>query len=510
MISRVRLRWRFFWSRRPLARTVQGVLFAVASLFAVAYLAVPVDVQRQIGDVLSTLARIVDSLDPHVALALGAAFCLAVSLILIFVPSYRRPAYLAAHPSLIPPVSVYLDAENQIPERAIRPFIEFLMKHLDGRRADLLYFLDASQSATSRRYKTLYRFGFRPIDVPHDPMGHGHVKEAVDKELAMHAYERALLGPPAQEFVIVTGDRDFVPLIYRLAALGHRIQIWAAPVRPAYRTLATYLDVSVIDLTQVISELQMTPMPVNNAPLSSPQSETKRRRASQRTRRYERLDNPSFPRVPPPTTALRPGEEQLYYAIAETLSVRSESMTRFLDNQSRNSYFHSLMHGKYSARVAGVGYSGGMWLTYWLEHLIALGILERIDGLIVPPREPSATMQSLEESAAQNLFVMVEAAAKAAAQPGVVREDGNVHMVDVAAAVAANSATIGELAAPLSALVAPDNPRRVTHVRYFVRSARALGLLEFADVADSLDLIARPRLVDATPTPHEPDHPLPN
>ena len=42
----------------------------------------------------------------------------------------------------------------------------------------------------------------------------------------------------------------------------------------------------------------------------------------------------------------------------------------------------------------------------------------------------------------------------------------------------------------------PENDKRTTHTRYYVRCARALGLLVFEDVPGKPDEISHPRLPD--------------
>lgn len=477
------LRWRYFWSRRSRRRTALALALAVVALLVLIYLALSPDGQRQVLAGLSSVAQGVSSLGLIPVLVMCVTLCTLVSVALMIVPSYRRHSYLATAPTIIPPVSVYLDAENQLPEAAIRPFTEFLMKHLDGRRADLLYFLDAARTANGGKYKTLYRFGFRPVDVPHDPTGKGEVKEAVDRELAMHAYERAVLGPPEQEFIIVTGDRDFVPLIYRLAALGHRVQIWAAPVHESYRVVETYLGVNVIDLSHVISELRVA------SPESAP---TPDGRSGHRANPAHRQQQSLPKRIPAPTVALQAGEEHLYFAVAETIAAHEAAMDRLSSDSSRNGRFHVLMRGSYGPRMAGVGYSVGNWLDYWLEHLIALNVLVKVDGQAFPKRGPTNA-----EGAARSLFAMSEAATRAALRVGAAHDDGLVRMSEVSAALANDPSLFDEHAAPLFKLLDVENGTRIAPVRYFVRSARALGLLEFEDVPDSLDLIAHPRLPGA-------------
>lgn len=485
-MSTFRLRWRFFWSRRSHRRTSLALLLLLISLLAITYVALPRSAQTQIQDGVEAVARGIHTFGLRNALICGVALCLVVCLLLIFLPAYSRHSYLAVNVSIIPPVSVYLDAENQLSEAAIRPFTQFLIKHLDGRRADLLYFLDASHTANGDKYKTLYRFGFRPVDVPHDPTGKGHVKEAVDRELAMHAYERAVLGPPEQEFIIVTGDADFVPLIYRLVALGHRVQVWAAPVREAYKVVETYLGINVIDLSQRISEIEIAPQ---EATIPTTNARNRRKKRSTRGNRSSRMDMATTSRIVAPSTLLKPGEEHLYYAIAETLAAHAYAHERFRGDNEKNGAFHSLLRGKYGPRLAGVGYSAGNWIDYWLEHLTTLGILLKDDSHAFP-KHGSAN----EEYAARSLCAIAEMATQAAVLVSASHPDGLVRMSEIATTIAMEPLVVEEAAELLFDLVAPTNRQRITHTRYFVRSARALGLLEFDDVSDSLDVIRNPRL----------------
>lgn len=486
------LRWRFFWSRRSRRRTSLAVLLALVSLLAITYVEIPATWQLRVQDGMLAVGRGIRSLGPTNALLAGVALCLIVSLLLIFVPTYRRHGYLTTARHIVPPVSVYLDAENQLSEAAIRPFTDFLVKHLDGRRADLLYFLDASKTAHGAKYKTLYRFGFRPVDVPHDPTGKGHVKEAVDKELAMHAVERAILGPADQEFIIVTGDGDFVPLIYRLVALGHRVQIWAAPIRDAYKVIETYLGINVIDLQQVLSGLETTSpeeaSPQTTNPTAKPSTKKKKNTGKSKSQPI-RVDSVSPARIVAPASLSRSSEEQFYFAISETLAARAHAQLSSRSDTQRHGNFYSLLRGKYAPRLASIGYSAGNWMDYWVEHLKVLGILSKDGERLFPIQGPGSV-----EEAARSLSVMAERAARAALLVGVSHQGGLVRMSEVAAAIAIENPSSADDADPLLALVATGNGKRITHSRYFVRSARSLGLLAFDDVQDSLDVIGNPRL----------------
>jgi hypothetical protein len=449
---------------------------------------IPSNWQNQVNQWLLAAIAFIASLN-RIELFIGiVGLIVLVCFFLIFINPYRRASYLATTLTAIPPISVYIDAENQLSPGAILPFTRFLMEHLNGRRADLLYFLDASKTATSAKYKALYRFGFRPIDVPHDPTGEARVKEAVDKELSMHAYERALRGPEKQEFIIVTGDQDFVALVYRLVALGHRVQIWATPIREAYRTLATYLDVNVLDLSSVVSELQADPAGsvAVALPVAKATSAPTPRRAS---RKKPVAKPPKQQYMPVPGVFSYTGEEQLYQAIVETVNAQIRSQKRSRSDRDRNIYFRSTLGGELGPRLASVGYGAGNRLDYWIEHLGVLGILEAEPGRSFP-----ALGSGSMEAAASALFTMALAAAHRATEATPVREDGLIHMHEVAVALA-NTPSDSPKLVLLLPLVMDGGPRRSLHARYFVRCARAVGLIEFEDVPSSLDLIRSPRLL---------------
>jgi uncharacterized LabA/DUF88 family protein len=432
------LRWRYFWSRRAPKRIAAAVMLWLLALLAAIYSALPTDIQRQVGAVIALAGERISSLDVNVLLSGVAALCALLALAFIFWRPYRRHSYLATDRASIPPVSVYLDAENQLSSNTIRRFSQFLMEHLDGRRADLLYFLDASATATHPKYKELYRFGFRPVDVPHDPTGEGTVKEAVDREIDMHAYERALLGPAEQEFIIITGDGDFVPLVYRLRALGHSVQIWATPIRDVYRTLASYIDVRVLDLAQIIRELP----DVSEA------------------------------------------EEALYRAIKDTLKARERIAKQRGSARQKRDNFLGQLSGGLKPTLASVGYSGGKYREYWLEHLTALSLIQPDDGKTLPG---SGSAEPLE--AARQMFAMAYSSARSVERLATSRADQIVSMEEVGADLAAEAIDDSAPEAPLRRLLQEQPGKRRLHARYLARCARGLGLIAFEDVSLTADTI---------------------
>ncbi|MBF6592221.1 MAG: NYN domain-containing protein, partial [Ktedonobacterales bacterium] len=163
-------------------------------------------------------------------------------------PVYRQAARIA-------PVAVYVDLENQLSESMIKAFVSYLRGQISpGQTADLFYYADAEEAAKSARYKTLWRYGFRPVDVPHHPFGSQNVENVVDMELALHAYERALAATTPQHIILITADQDYIPLIYRLHALGHRVSVWAKTLPIGMQSLGAYLGIETLEFAIAFQE----------------------------------------------------------------------------------------------------------------------------------------------------------------------------------------------------------------------------------------------------------------
>lgn len=491
-MKNLRLRWLFFWSRRSRVRIWLTVILMLFTLLAIGWFALPADWQRQMQSGISLAARWVGSLDTRTVLAGLIGLCVVEGLLTLLVPSYRKHGYLATSPSYIPPVSVYLDAENQLSEAIIRPFMDYLVKFLDGGRADFLFFLDAAQEAPKEKYKTLNRVGFRLIDVPHNPTGKKVMSEAVDREIAMHAFERALLGPEHQEFIIVSGDGDYVPLIYRLVALGHRVQIWAQQPSSAYDVVANYLGVNVINLADVLSESSSDSShgTRDEIPASAPVIANRRRRSRRKNSQQAVFVPQGHPTIP--TSLAHPGEGKLYYAIAETLAAHEWSLASSESDEERNALFRSALGNALRPRLNGVGYGIGSWTDYWLDHLTTLDVFVHDDGKAFPLRGKMS-----EEDAARAMFVAAQVGVEAVRAVAATDTDGIIHMSEVAAAIVATPFDSNERAAPLLDLVKhTTGTKQWAHMRYFVRSARALGLLKFQEDPKKFDEIKNPSLPD--------------
>lgn len=478
------LRWRFFWSRRSSGRMTLALACAVLALLPAIFLALPVNSQQAILRTVAATAQAAGPTGLQVILEVLLVIFAWGSFTLLLAPGYRQFRYLTIPTSLIAPITVYVDAENLLSEQDIPSMVAFLRKFLDGRRADLLFFMDAERGASSKKYKALYRFGFRPFDVPHNPTGEKVMGEAVDRELAMHAFERALLGPPRQEFIVISSDADFAPLVYRLTELGHSVQIWSSTSVNAYRSLSRYVPLTLVDLSQVLSEQSIEEPGDELTPATRTQETNKKRKSRKRP-----SGSAIFAQVTPPVHLVAPGQEKLYYAIAATLSARRYCEDQYTRDSSRHGAFQQLLTSGLAPRIASVGYSAGSWVDYWRDHLEASSLLAKTPGADFP----SAGKVSAE-AGTRELYAMAQACADAAIHAISNRPDGLLNMQVILPEVEA-AAAVHDASQALRALVAAENGRRATHMRYFLRCARALGLIQFDDVRSSLDLIANPRVV---------------
>ena len=475
----LRLSWRFFWSRRSRFRIMLTCILMALTLLAIVWLVLPPEWQRQAQNGIAFVARWVSILDTRTLLVALIGLCVVEGLGLLIVPSYRKHGYLVTAPSLIPLVSVYLDAENQLTEPTIRPFMDYLVKYLDGRRADLLFFLDAATEAPKEKYKLLNRVGFHLIDVPHNPSGNKVMREAVDREIAMHAFERALLGPAGQEFIIVSGDGDYVPLIYRLISLGHRVQVWALRPSGAYDVVANYLGVNVINLADVLMESSGDASEALRAgAFVTPQTNVKNKKKAKRKKSVKATFAPQGHQAVPSSIS-HPDEGKLYYAIIESLDAYHWSLDSAETDEERNTLFHSALGNALRPRLSSVGYSIGSSTGFWIEHLIALHVFESIPG-----REFPGLGETSAEDAADILFATAMAAAHVALATTASGRDGVIRMSEIAETLLSAHTGDDDMATPLLNLVRfTTGTKQWAHMRYFVRSARALGLLKFEDIS---------------------------
>ncbi len=517
------LGWRVFWSRRSRTRVRLGIAIILVATVVAVYTLLPANLTSSMNTSLGAGISYLASLRNAQALAVGWAVLLAaLGMVFIFTPRYHGYPYLTAEPRTVPPVSVYVDAENQLrSEQEIRAFLQELYKSFPTERVDLMYFMDASnrnnrsgqgnqRGAQDNQldkdpYVLLYRFGFRPIDVPHNPTGVHALKEAVDHEIAIHALERALLGPPNQTFILVTGDGDYLPLVFRLVALKHTVQIWAnANLSGHYRAIKPYLPITVLNLAAALAAgrssyaddatAEVTPALPPPAEPDAPRQMAGRavHVGGSRRRQASILPQPKgkgwypAPVQAPPDLFTHPGELDLFQAIAGTLQAHAEATKRGRDDDSRNLPFRSFLQGQLELSLTSVGYGVGSRIVhYWVAHLMATEIFALGDPDAFPRRGPGRA-----EDAARCFYAMAREAALAACAACEGHPDQDVTMHDVIAALQALPETsLDDQAEPLRRLLMTTNASRATHMRYFIHCARALELVEFSEVPRTIDMI---------------------
>ena len=277
--------------------------------------------------------------------------------------------------------------------------------------------------------------------------------EALDRELAMHAFERALLGPDGQLFIIISRDGDFAPLIYRLVALGHRVEIWASSPSEAYGEVQKYLNattdgglvlpVEVIDLAKHIPELrgqtapktaevkQRRPLPTSTV-RTKPRNLAPRRKPFQLPTRYATLRAEMVKHsLQLPSAVTTAGEERLYEAVARTIE-GYESIVDLDSSASegnRNIYVRGALGLRLKQVLVNLGYGdgSGTGLKYWLEHLRSVHVFKMANENSIPSRDTAEPAD-----AARRLFAMVRIVASAALALLPATADGIVRMHEVA------------------------------------------------------------------------------
>jgi uncharacterized protein (TIGR00288 family) len=142
-------------------------------------------------------------------------------------PKRREPSFI--HPessgSISAPtqqVAVFWDYENvKVPAGdASAPLAESLIeyaKSLGHLRVKIVY--SNWRRKDERIVQTLYSLGFEPI---HVSMGKTN---SVDVKLVVDCLEAAYRDPTITEFMIVTGDKDFIPLVNALKDLKRRVTV---------------------------------------------------------------------------------------------------------------------------------------------------------------------------------------------------------------------------------------------------------------------------------------------
>ena len=375
-------RWRFLAAQRS-GRVRQTLVFAGMGLLIAALATAATQWQSQIRDtvrfVFAELATL--GLAP-VPLILGGILLVA-ALIIYLAPLPKTHSYLATNPQRIPRVAVYLDSENQLPNVAIEPFLAYVRSFVGGKRADLVFFTDAAHTADGAQYRALVKGGFRPVDVPHKRVEEvdgdtDNTKNAVDIELALYAYQQALLSPQPMEIVLVTGDRDYIPLIRRLWVEGHHVHVWALRIPTAMKELAQQLGVETAPFADLF-QWERIGSPSRSAKpskLKQPHGARATQEAPARAPASSAQDAPQ-----PAGRGSKIERAQLAQAFASSVQLLEQARKKFEVDQSAIQLLSSRTGNYLKPITEALGFTGLGWTARWFLLLTALGVYARPDAV---------------------------------------------------------------------------------------------------------------------------------
>ena len=431
---------------------------------------------------------------PHALAAVGLSLAGLALLISTVSPPHRSPAQ--APPSVSPPrqgdvrpiqlnaplrrqnpipaVSIYVDAENTpFPRQQLPDLLALLNREIGSCSADRFYYADAHHGTNVAAFRdTYFQGGFQLVDVPHKskaaprrPDGTQTVN-AVDVAMALHVLERAIRGPEHQTIFLVTADRDYFPLISRLKNLGHAVTVWARSPTHSFARFCMTSGVSLRNLDDEVPLRKEPPAVLMPSPiLPLPAARANEITVATLQRAIEvTLEQARLAEQPGPSS-LTPGKR--YTLFKTRLGGADQNILRELG---------------YDKRMEG-------WdrFQYWIAHLQALHVLAPAStGKL--PRPPADAMAPTDAARLLHAFLQgVAATIQARAKEGNTTD---VRYVDVANDVArdiarpqftemAGGATDGT--AQLRALLLPNAPRRIAHMRCFCSCARQLGLVSFGE-----------------------------
>jgi hypothetical protein len=256
--------WLSFIRRRSPARRISATVLIILGAILVIIAFLPADF---LGNVTAWLGLGSAAAERAHALLLLAVAAWLVGIPLLLVP--RTWHFANAGRPNIAPVSVYMDLENQLgvngPVTVPTPLrIAALVRQIQGYirtvcgqdRADMFVYADtmlyANDLYLNEVFRSLWRQGFRLMDTPHTRImvenGVGareevSLKDTADLVMSLHAYERALLADGPRHIILVTGDKDFVPLIYQLHYMGHHVHVISLGENPTLDLFARKLGI---------------------------------------------------------------------------------------------------------------------------------------------------------------------------------------------------------------------------------------------------------------------------
>jgi NYN domain-containing protein len=422
----------------------------------------------------------------------------------------------------VAPISVYLDLENQqFSGGEVKPFISYLRERIreytGGERADLFLYCDASSLANTAAYQALHSYGFRPMDVPHRRFNeaaaqrgdanvvHGNLKNFVDMELALHTYRRALVDTQPRHIILITSDYDFIPLIRRLRELGHDVHLWAREMSHYMKALDSTLGVHAYvfgdQFRRKAAEIaepnasQGEPGAIGAIQAPPPQTRTVTKQARAASGRQNGQARSTVPAVAPSATI---GEaiDATFRALAHTRRAFEKvpppkaTPTNHLYTALGNMEMNVLARLGYADPE---GYTGKKRVGYWLDQLIALGVLSAPAPGDLPdhgPVDPAAAEHTLLAFLRFELCLAIAHAAAAT-------HDERLPLDELCAAMRSNAPAGAP--DPVSALrllfTSGTGNAHLRHMRYLCQCAARYGMLTYAAISDTE--IAAPVVRDA-------------
>jgi hypothetical protein len=407
---------------------------------------------------------------------------LAAALALYVAPLPRAHSYLATNPQRIPRVAIYLDYENPLPNTAVQPFLEYVHSFVGRRRAELVLFSDAALFATGKRYRTLVKGGFRPVDVPHkrviDVEGDNtNSKNSVDVELALYAYQQALLSPHPMDIVVVSGDQDYIPLIRRLWVEGHHVHVWAMIVPSAVAELAQQLNIEAATFSSLFSWQPSEPPGTQTGKAGKrPRQKSSTAGSAAETRSLK-----SGGALPTRATGNDAGQA-LGTPVSRARLVATFSSHRHVLDHVRQSYgtgksalkvLGSQIGDKHRDVTEAFGFTGKGWTKRWLLLLQAIELFDLDSGGSMPLVGPRNADQ-----AADRLLQFLHNLTECACALAATTTDRAITFVQLQSQLAAPSAPDADSAKLRHLLVHPStewpNP-----LAQLCRAASAVGLLRY-------------------------------
>jgi hypothetical protein len=229
---------------------ILGMMLTLSGIVALIIAFIPMALRTVVAMYPADAMQAADSVDPRAWYAIGGVLLVGLGAGSVLRPRGYRALLRGSRTAQ---TVVFYDFENQsISPPVADDFIAFLRQHA-GRQADLHFFADISNTVDigyRKIYTILRRHGFHQEDVAHtDHIGAiRNIKNMVDMKLALMALERGLVAATPQHFIFITADLIYIPLFYRLRALGHQVSLWARDVPDIYQRIAPDAGITIVPL----------------------------------------------------------------------------------------------------------------------------------------------------------------------------------------------------------------------------------------------------------------------